>query len=143
MSTVVKILVTLGLVLPLGAFVAGSLAASGADDPGPRPAIVIPDSPSRSAAPGDDRSPSRGPSDDSSPDDHGGVGVITPSPDDLDDHGDDSGRDGEAGDDHGGSDDSGLRGGDSDNSGSDDSGSDDSGSHSGGSDDSGHGGGHG
>ena len=47
MSTLVKILVTLGLVLPMGAFVAGSLAASSADEPAPRETIVIRESPGK------------------------------------------------------------------------------------------------
>jgi len=135
MSTLVKILVTLGLVLPMGAFVAGSLAASSADEPAPRETIVIRDSPTRTASPGGTGTPSPG---HDAGDDHGGdrrgdhsgdddVVVIIPSPDDLDDHGDDDGRDGDLADDSSGH-------------GSDDSGhgSDDSGH---GGDDSGHGGG--
>ena len=101
MSTLVKILVTLGLVLPMGAFVAGSLAASSADEPAPRETIVIRDSPTRTASPDGDRTPSPSPGHDAG-DDHGGdrgddhsgdddVIVIVPSPDDLDDHGDDDG----------------------------------------------------
>ncbi|MFC4786518.1 hypothetical protein ACT8ZV_18735 [Nocardioides sp. MAHUQ-72] len=104
MSTLAKILVTLGLVLPLGAFVAGSLAASGAEDPGPRETIVIRDSPTRSASPHDDRSPSSRPSRETH---HDGPEVVTPSLDDL-------------GDDHGGD-----RAGDGGGHGSDDSGRDD------------------
>ncbi|GAA2143605.1 hypothetical protein GCM10009844_16160 [Nocardioides koreensis] len=130
MSTLVKILVTLGLVLPMGAFVAGSLAASSADEPAPRETIVIRDSPTRSAAP--DGTTTRSPGHDVG-DDHGGPEVVTPSLDDLrDDHGGEHGR-------GGGSDD---RGGDDGGHGSDDSGSggDSGGSHGG--DDSG-GGGHG
>ena len=124
MSTLVKVLVSLGLVLPLGAFVAGSIAASGADDPGPRETIVIRDSPTRSASPHADRSPSDRPS----ADDHGGPEVVTPSLEDLgDDHGGDRGRNGSDDGGHGGDDDGG-------------SGDDSGGSH--GSDDSG-GGGHG
>jgi len=131
MSTLVKVLVSLGLVLPLGAFVAGSIAASGADDPGPRETIVIRDSPTRSASPHADRSPSDRPS----ADDHGGPEVVTPSLEDLgDDHGGDRGRNGS--DD--GSDDGGHGGDD----GGDDGGSGDDSGGSHGSDDSG-GGGHG
>lgn len=121
MSTLVKILVSLGLVLPLGAFVAGSIAASGADDPGPRETIVIRDSPTRSASPHDDRSPSDRPS----ADDHGGPEVVTPSLDDLgDDHGGDRGNDGSDDVDSGGhgSDDSGSGGDSGGSHGSDDSG---------------------
>ena len=135
MSILVKILVPLGLVLPLGAFVAGSLAASGSPDPGPRETIVIRDAPTGSASP----HPERTPSGDPSPEDHHGTGVITPSPDDIDDHGDDSGRDGDHGAEHHGGDDHGGSG----SSGSGSSGSGGSGSGGHGSDDSGHGGGDG
>jgi hypothetical protein len=96
MSTLVKIAVALAVVLPLGAFVVGSLAASGAEDPGPRQTIVLRDPPSPEGRASRSATPTTGPGD------HGGTRVITPSPDDLDDHGDDSGRDG-SGDDHGGS----------------------------------------
>ena len=41
MSTVWKVLIALALVLPMGAFVAGSLVASAADDPAPRETIQI------------------------------------------------------------------------------------------------------
>jgi hypothetical protein len=104
MSTWLKILVTLGLVLPLGAFVAGSLAASGADDPAPRETIVIRDSPTRSASPHVEPSHSPSPSDEPSPEDHGGPEVVTPSLDDLgDDHGGDRpGHGGHGSDDSGG-----------------------------------------
>ena len=133
MSTLVKILVSLGLVLPLGAFVAGSVVASGADEPGPRETIVIRDSPARSpagsTAPHDHRTPPATPRGD----DHAGPEVVTPS---LDDLGDDHGGHGGHGSGHGGH-------GSDDRSGpgsSHGSGDDSGGSH--GSDDSG-GGGHG
>jgi len=126
MSTLVKIVVALGLVLPLGAFVVGSLAASGAEDPGPRQTIVLHDSPTRSASRHEDRSPADRPTEDT----HGGPEVVTPSVHDL-------------GDDHGG-----RRGGDDSSSGPPSGGGQGSGQDSGhgggghGSDDSG-GGGHG
>ena len=122
MSTLVKIVVALGLILPLGAFVVGSLAAPGAEDPGPRPTIVLRDAPTRSASPHEDHSPADRPNGET----HGGPEVVTPSVHDL-------------GDDHGG-----RRGGNdsSGHSGSGHSGSGHGGSGHGGSDDSG-GGGHG
>ena len=110
MKTLVKTLIALGLVLPLGAYVAGSLAAVGADDPRPHDTIVIRDSPTRSASP--DLRPS--PSARSTPDDHGEPEVVTPSVHDLgDDHGGDRGGHGSTDGGHGssggghGSDDSG------------------------------------
>ncbi len=132
MSTLAKILIPLGLVLPLGAFVAGAVAVSGADDPAPRETIVIRDAPTRSNSPHEDRSPSAHPSDDPTTAATHDAGRPRrdrrhhPSPDDLDDHGDDSGRDG-SGDDSHGSGDSGS------GPGRDDAGTDDGG----------HGGGHG
>ena len=44
MTTVWKVLGGLALVVPLGAYVVGSLAASAADDPPPRETIVIQES---------------------------------------------------------------------------------------------------
>lgn len=104
MSTLVKIVVALGLVLPLGAFVVGSLAASGAEEPGPRQTIVLRDSPTPSASPHEDRSPADRPTEDT----HGGPEVVTPSVHDLgDDHGGRLGGDdsssGHSGGGHGGS----------------------------------------
>lgn len=120
MRTVWKIVIVLALVLPSGAFVAGSLAASSADQPSPRHTIVIDDSASpspRRAGPSADRS-----------DDHPdrSVEVVTPTPGDLrDDHGGASGG-GHSGDGGAGS---GSGSGSGQSGGSDDSG--------------GHGGGHG
>lgn len=86
MRTVWKIVLVLALVLPTGAFVAGSLAASSADRPAPRHTIVIRDegrSPSTAASPRHDR-PSAG----ASGRGDGTVEVVTPTPHDLrDDHG--------------------------------------------------------
>lgn len=107
MSTLVKIVVALGLVLPLGAFVVGSLAASGAEDPGPRQTIVVRDSPTRSASPHEDHSPADRPNEET----QGGPEVVTPTVHDLDDdHGGRRGGDdssGHSGSGHGGGDDSG------------------------------------
>ena len=83
MSTVWKVLVGLALVVPVGAYVAGSIAASASDDPAPRHTITI-----RESDPGTTQSPS--PSRPAERSDE--VEVITPGYDDLDDHG---------GDDHG------------------------------------------
>jgi hypothetical protein len=111
MKTVWKVLLGLALVVPLCAFVAGSLAASASDDPAQRHTIQIQEpSPTRTPT----RSPTKTPTPTASPD--GDVEVITPHYDDF-------------GDDHGGDDSSGHGGGD-DNSG-----------HGGGDDNSGHGGG--
>jgi len=83
MRTLVKALVVLGLVLPLGAYVVGSLAAVGSDDPRPPDTIVIRDSPTRSATPHGHPSPSGRPTEDTH-----GPEVVTPSVHDLgDDHG--------------------------------------------------------
>ena len=139
MRTLVKVLVALGVVLPLGAYVAGSLAAVGADDPGPRQTIVISDSPSRSAHPHVEHGPSGRPS----ADDHGGPEVVTPSLDDLgDDHGGDrtAGRGGGTGGGTGSG--TGARGGDGSGSSGSSGGSGRGSGGSHGSDDSG-GGGHG
>ncbi|MCW2773768.1 MAG: hypothetical protein JWN91_2094 [Nocardioides sp.] len=115
MKTVWKVLLGLVLVVPLGAYVAGSLAASASDDPAPRHTIQI-----NEPSPTPTTTPSTTPSApvSATPED-GDVEVITPDYDDLgDDHG---------GDDHGG------------HGGGDDSGG--GGSGGGGSDNSGHGGG--
>ena len=86
MSTVWKVLVALALVVPLGAYVAGSLAASASGDPEPRHTIQIRESgPTRSPSP----SPSPSASRSTEPE------VIAPSYDDLDDdHGGDRHRGG-------------------------------------------------
>ena len=117
MSTVWKLLIALGLLLPSGAFVAGMLVASTAEPQAPRETILIQDS-----EPGPDsstRSPHRRPERSSTPspslsrtgdgvadphadDGEGGrVEVITPDPDVLNDDGDNRGRDGDLGDDDG------------------------------------------
>jgi hypothetical protein len=129
MRTLLKVFLTLALLLPLGAFVAGSLVASSANEPGPQRTIVIKDG--NSSSPRNDASPSSNPSGvptDGATDDHGddGVEVLTPSPSDLDDD--------NHGDDHGGFDDRtghGSGGGGDDNSGSGHSGGHDDGGHSG------------
>jgi hypothetical protein len=92
MKTLWKALLALALLVPMGAYVAGSLVASAADDPAPRSPIVIKD-PGRSATPTGTPSSSPSPST--------GVGEIELDPDDLDDDSDDSGRDDDHGDDHG------------------------------------------
>jgi hypothetical protein len=141
MSTVWKVLVGLALALPLGAFVAGALVASSADEPAPRETIVIQDAPSHP----DDRRDDGRRNDDGRPgqqgdrhddddagddrgDDEGGdsgdddVEVVRPEPDTVDDGADDLSDPGGGGDD--GAED---RGGDSDNtdgSGEGDSGDD-------------------
>src|SRR3954447_18382048 len=98
-----KIFAALALMLPLGAFVAGNLVASAANDPAPRHTIVIDDeagTPSDSATPSSPASSTASPSghDDGAEDqgdDHGGHGgddgleEVTPTPDAWDDHGDD------------------------------------------------------
>jgi hypothetical protein len=96
MRTVWKVLLGLAVVLPLGAYVAGSLAASAADDPAPRTPIELRDpGPGRTTPP----APSHTPSASDEPE------VITPSYDDLDDdHDDDHGGDRHGEDDHGGDD---------------------------------------
>ncbi|MCW2765858.1 MAG: hypothetical protein JWO11_1817 [Nocardioides sp.] len=107
MNKLWKILLVLGLVLPLGVFVAGSLASSSADEPAPRETIVIDDSGSTTgpAGPGATGSPSPSSTPTSGggePGDDHGVEVVSPSPDDIgDDHGgDSSGRGGGGGDDN-------------------------------------------
>ena len=147
-----KVFAALALLLPLGAFVAGSLVASAADDPAPRDTIIIDD---QSGTPSQDPTTSSPPTEDAS---HGPTDSASDASEDGDDHGDNSGPDGgdDSGDipeasqspddwddDHGDS--SGSGGGDhsGDNSGSGSSGSGSSGggSSGGGSDNSGHGGG--
>ena len=99
MSTVWKVLLGLALVVPMGAYIAGSLVASAADDPRPRHPITLHD-PGRTPSHTPSRSPAPSPSASEGPE------VITPGYDDLgDDHGGDHG-----GDRHGGGDDHGGRG---------------------------------
>src|SRR4051794_37379144 len=93
-----KIFVALALMLPLGAFVAGTLVASAADDPEPRNTIIIDD---QGATPTTDATPTQGDDPTETPsrqgdaaDDHGDdsdeLAEVTPSPDDWgDDNGDD------------------------------------------------------
>lgn len=101
MSTVWKALLGLALVVPLGAYVAGSLAASASDDPAPRHSITIRESDStRSASPTPTTTPA--PTRSTEPE------VIVPGYDDLDDDhgGEDGGEDGgEEHSGHGGGDD--------------------------------------
>jgi hypothetical protein len=112
MSTVWKVLLGLAVVLPLGAYVAGSLAASAADDPQPRHTIQIREPEHRPQ-------PSRTPSGTPDPSPGADVEVIVPEYDDYDDrdeHGDDDHGDDDHGDDrsghgHGGDDDSDDHGG--------------------------------
>ena len=114
-----KILLGLVLVLPLGAYVTGSLVASAADDQRPREVLRIDPPDGSSTGPATPaRTPHARPT--------GGIEVITPEYDDLD-------RRHNAGDDDSGGDRHGGRG--SGHDGSDSSGH-------GGSGDGGHGGGH-
>ncbi len=113
MKTLWKALLALALLVPMAAYVAGSLVASAADDPTPRPPIVIKDA-ERSASPTQHPTPTEGPSSDPGP---SGVGRVELDPDDLDDDSDDWGRgdDEDHGEDHGddgGEDHSGPGGGD-------------------------------
>jgi hypothetical protein len=146
MSILVKLLVGLGIALPLSAYALGSIVAT-ADEPTPPETIVIEDAGSPAPAqdagkddrkagkPGDKKDDGQGDdarrddddNDDAGRDDSDDDEVVTPDPDDVDDSGDDAGRDGN---DHGDDDDDD----DDDNSGP---GSDNSGS---GSDNSGPGG---
>lgn len=90
MVTIWKVLLGLVLVVPMGAYVAGSLAASAADDPAPRQTIQIRE-PDPTSTPTSTPSPTRT----AQPDD---VEVITPDYDDFDDdddRGDDDGDDGD------------------------------------------------
>jgi hypothetical protein len=128
MRTLSRIIVGLVLVVPMGAYVAGSLAASADSDPQPRQTIEIrpadatpakgPSGKPTSQPSGDHSGPGRGGEDDDD------VEVITP---DYDDYDDDDDKHDDDGDDHGGDRD--------DDSGHDPS---DDGRHD---DDSGHGGG--
>ncbi|WP_028645048.1 hypothetical protein [Nocardioides sp. URHA0020] len=124
MNTVWKVLLGLALVVPMGAYVVGSLAASAADDPTPRPTIVIQEpstspTPSSTATPTPPSTPthSSSPSPSGSATSDDGVEVITPDYDDVEENDDHGGR-GRGGDDKGG----------------DDKGGDDKGGHGGGED---------
>lgn len=101
MSKLWQVLLGLGLVLPLGGYVAGSLAATSAEDPAPRPRIVLETSPAERPLPGatlsrspdatpgndaDNEDPDDGPDDADDADD---IEVIVPQPGDLDDRDDD------------------------------------------------------
>ncbi len=101
LPTVWKILVALALVLPMGAFVAGSLVASAADEPRERDTIIIEQtgsssSPSAAGSPSPSESGTPSPSplgDDDDDDDDGEIETLTPSPDDVEDDDDsDQGR---------------------------------------------------
>jgi hypothetical protein len=109
MKTMWKVLLGLVLVVPMGAYVVGSLAASAADDPAPRQTIEIrePDptstptpAPTRTSAP----TPAPTSTSTSKPERTDDVEVITPDYDDFDakdDSGDDDGgRSDKHGDDH-------------------------------------------
>ena len=101
-----KVLLTLALLVPMGAYVAGSLVASAAEDPAPRPPIVIEDpDPARSPTGSSSTSPDASATPDATP--PGTVGEVEVDPDDIDDPDDDWGRDddhdgGHHGDDSGG-----------------------------------------
>src|SRR4051794_6901057 len=103
MKTIWKVLVGLALVVPMVAYVAGSLVASAADDPAPRQTIQI-QQPGPTPTP--KPRPTRTTQSPQPPVESDDVEVITPEYDDFDDHddhGDDDG--GDHGDDHGGGDD--------------------------------------
>jgi hypothetical protein len=109
MSTVWKVIAALALVLPVGAFVVGSLASSSADEPTRRDPVILREAPRESPA---DPAPIRPrPHQDDDPvviapepasTDEGRDGVGDDWDDDDDDRGDD---DGDEGDDDGGDDD--------------------------------------
>ena len=108
------VLIGAAVALPMLAYVAGTLAATG-DEPGQRAPVVIEDATRQgSPTPGPGSTPTPTPpaagdddprddeADDEADDlDDDGPEVITPSPDDLDDHDDDEGRDDDD-DDHSG-----------------------------------------
>ncbi|MDN4161847.1 hypothetical protein [Nocardioides abyssi] len=92
MSPVWKSLLGLAVLLPVGGYVAGSLAAASGDDPAPREVIVIRDAPVQPRSPGTTLSPRPSPTsgpdrdrDGSGSDDDDDVKVVSPEPDDLDD----------------------------------------------------------
>lgn len=100
MKKIWKVLIGLALVVPMVAYVAGSLVASAADDPAPRDTIQIRKTEPTSSATPSSRptktptgTPDPTPSGSADDDD---VEVITPDYDDFDDHddhGDDDGED--------------------------------------------------
>ena len=104
MSTVWKVLIGLALVVPMGAYVAGSLVASADNDPTPRHPITIRESdPTPSSSPSPTPTRTAEPEEETGDDDD--VEVITPDYDDLyDDHGgdDNSGHGGGGNSGHGG-----------------------------------------
>jgi hypothetical protein len=117
MSTVWKVIAALALILPVGAFVVGSLASSSADEPTRRDPVILREAPQGSPA---DPAPIRpkphqdddpvviAPEPASTDEDRDGVGDDWD--DDHDDRGDDRGDDdrdddGDEGDDDGGDDD--------------------------------------
>jgi len=92
-----KVLLGLALVVPMGAYVAGALAASSADSPAPRETIVIRDNGDSSTRPARPATPDPSPTASTST----GVGRVELDPDDLDSHDDDWGReDDHVGEDH-------------------------------------------
>ncbi len=141
MSILWKLLVGLGIALPITAYVLGSLVAT-ADEPEPRPPIVISDSgastssgtPARKDDQGNKNQGQKTRNDDNrrGDDDRSGdddVEAVVPTPDNLDDSDDDAGRDDDGndhgGDDRGDDDNSGPGGGDDDSSGHGSGGDDD------------------
>jgi len=91
MAAVWKVLLGLALVVPMGAYVVGALAASAADDPAPRQTIQI-RVPDPTPGPTSPPSPTQTPR----PEVTDQVEVITPDYDDVDDH-DDRGDDDDGG----------------------------------------------
>jgi hypothetical protein len=98
MSTLMKSLLALAVALPLGAYVTGTLIASG-DEPPPREPVIMDentssptDRPTRRTEPTDRPTRSQ---DDDADDDDGEIDVITPRPGDVDDDDDDRGRGGD------------------------------------------------
>lgn len=79
MSSLVKALVILALVLPMTAYVVGSLVASGGKEPSDRDPVIIQDPPvMEPAAPRETRTPT--PGDDEGARDDNEVRVVTPRP---------------------------------------------------------------
>lgn len=120
MSTLLKSLLALAVALPLGAFVTGTLVASGDEPPARDPVIIDENTVPPSGRPTDRPEPGGTPTGDDD-DDHGGddddIDVITPRPGDVgddhsgpggggdDDDDDDRGDDDDDDDDGGGGDD--------------------------------------
>lgn len=103
MSTVWKVVLALALVLPVGAFVAGSLASSSADEPAQRESVILEQAPQeRSPKPDPVRKKPVPPQQEDDDADDAPV-VIAPAPasnddwddDDRDDRGDDDRDDGD------------------------------------------------